>query len=108
MGFSFERYPIVGKTPSNSIACYRYITGVESTNVASCIVVLLKKLPQSPQRLLNMNKFCEVFHSSGRNKIHMHILAMKYGLYNLCYSSYTWNATTFAFKNGIEQNKYEQ
>lgn len=68
----------MGKTVSNSIACYRYITGEESTDVASCIVVLLKNLPQSPQRLLNMNKFCEVFHSSGKNKIHMHILAMKY------------------------------
>jgi len=53
----------VGKTLSNSIACYRHITGEESTDVASCIVVLLKKLPQSPQYLLNMNKFCEVFYS---------------------------------------------
>lgn len=59
----------MGEPLSNSIAYYRYITGEESTDVASCIVVLLKKLPESPQHLLNMNKFCEVFYSLNRNKI---------------------------------------
>lgn len=40
--------------------------------------------------------------------MHMHVLAMKDELYNFCHSSYTQNALTFAVKDGIEQNKYEQ
>ena len=47
-------------------------------------------------------------YSSGKNEIHMHVLAMKHEVYDFCYSPYTWNALIFAFKAGIEQNKYEQ
>lgn len=53
----------------------------------------------------NQIRFVQHFQCSGKNEIQMHVLVMKYKLYNFGNSPYELNAIIFAFKIVIAQNE---